>query len=50
MGDIAPNIVYTAALVLEDDMLDWIEWPASVVGADLKSLRPTSTISMETKT
>jgi hypothetical protein len=44
--DLAPNIVSTAALVLNADMWKWIEWPVSVVGVDLDVLRhPAATSS-----
>ncbi|KAF2642072.1 hypothetical protein P280DRAFT_292031 [Massarina eburnea CBS 473.64] len=40
VDDFAPSLVSAAALVIGEEMWDWIEWPASVVGVDLDSLRP----------
>lgn len=37
---LASNILSTAALVLKEEMWTWLEWPATVVGVDLDSLRP----------
>jgi len=39
MKDLAPNIIFTAALVLETHMWKWLEWPASIVGVNLDGLR-----------
>lgn len=46
MGDIwwthgfGPYLVSTTALVIGPDMYHWIEWPAAVVGVDLRRLAP----------
>jgi hypothetical protein len=39
LENLAPNIVATAAYVLGESKWSLIEWPASVVGVDLKAFR-----------